>query len=113
MSATSGSATIAPDVPLATVRSGDFVERVTAQGRIGPPAGSSAKIAFPQPGIVRTIDVHVGQSVQAGETLAELDRAALGAALRAAQADLQATGPDGSSAATVKSAAGTAYRCER
>lgn len=91
-------ATIEPSVPLATVRTGEFVERVVAQGRIGPPAGSSAKIAFQQPGIISSIDVRVGETVRSGEVLAELDRAALGAALRAAQADVQATGPHGGGA---------------
>ena len=79
----------APNVPLATARSGDFVERVAAQGRIGPPAGSSAKIAFAQAGIVRVVDVRVGQTVSGGQPLAELDRAALGAAVGAAQADVR------------------------
>src|ERR1700761_9618813 len=65
----------APDVPLVTVRIGDFAERVVAQGRIGSPAGSTAKIAFPQAGIVQTIDVRAGDVVHAGQRLAVLDRA--------------------------------------
>jgi multidrug efflux pump subunit AcrA (membrane-fusion protein) len=81
-----------PSVPLALAHIGEFVERVDAQGRIGPPAGSSAKVSFAQAGIVRIVDVRVGQSVSAGTALAELDRAALGAAMRAAQADVQASG---------------------
>jgi multidrug efflux pump subunit AcrA (membrane-fusion protein) len=98
-------ASSAPDVPLAVARVGDFVERVEAQGRIGPPAGSSAKVAFAQAGIVQVVDVHVGQSVSAGEPLAELDRSGLAAAVRAAQADVLATGANAAgSAATVQSA---------
>jgi multidrug efflux pump subunit AcrA (membrane-fusion protein) len=96
---------VAPAVPLAVARIGDFAERVDAQGRIGPPAGSSAKVAFAQPGIVRVVDVRVGQAVSAGQTLAELDRASMNAAVRAAQADVEATGPNtGGNIATVQSA---------
>ena len=76
-----------PSVSLVTARLGDFVERVDAQGRIGPPAGSSAKLAFAQAGIVQSIDVRVGESVRAGQAVAELDRAALGAAVAQAEAD--------------------------
>ena len=100
------SAAAAPNVPLTVARAGDFVERVEAQGRVGPPAGSSAKIAFAQAGIVRVIDVSVGEAVRAGQPLAELDRASLGAAVQAAQADVQATGAGATAtAATVQSAA--------
>ncbi len=83
----------APSVPLVTVRTGDFVDRVEVQGRVGPPAGSSAKLAFAQAGIIRAIDVSVGETVTAGQTLAELDRASLGATVRGAQADAQGANP--------------------
>ena len=83
-------ATAAPSVGIAVVRQGDFAGRVTAQGRVGPPAGSSAKVAFPEAGIVRTIDVRVGDSVAAGTPLAELDRSSLGASVSQAQADAAA-----------------------
>ena len=78
-----------PSVSLVTARLGDFVERVDAQGRIGPPAGSSAKLAFAQAGIVQSVDVRVGETVHAGQAVAELDRAALRAAVAQAQADAQ------------------------
>lgn len=80
----------APSVGTAVATTGEFAARVTAQGRIGPPAGSSAKVAFPEPGIVRSVDVRVGDSVVAGAPLAELDRAALGVSVRQAQADAAA-----------------------
>ena len=104
---TADSAAAAPNVPITEARAGDFIERVEAQGRVGPPAGSSAKIAFAQAGIVRVIDVSVGEAVRAGQTLAELDRASLGAALQAARADVQATGSSATAAdaASVQSAA--------
>lgn len=96
----------APDVPLAVARFGTFVERVEAQGRVGPPAGSSAKLGFPQAGILQTVDVRVGQTVAAGQPLAELDRATLGAAVSAAQADVISSGVGaGGADAAVQSAA--------
>lgn len=103
--ATTADDAVAPNVPLVAARLGDFVERVDAQGRVGPPAGSSARIAFAQSGIVRVVDVRVGQTVSAGQALAELDRAGMYAAVRAAQADVEATGASaGGSIATVQSA---------
>jgi multidrug efflux pump subunit AcrA (membrane-fusion protein) len=83
-------AAAAPNVPLAVARLGDFEQRVSVQGRVGAPAGSSAKLAFAQAGILRTVDVRVGQSVAAGEVLAELDRGVLGAAVISAQGDASA-----------------------
>ncbi|GAC1308304.1 MAG: hypothetical protein NVSMB21_13410 [Vulcanimicrobiaceae bacterium] len=79
-----------PNVPLATAHRGDFIERVEAQGRIGPPAGSSAKLAFAQAGILATVLVRVGETVRAGAIVAELDRASLAAAVSQAAADAAA-----------------------
>ncbi len=76
-----------PNVTLFVARSGAVDERIEAAGRVGPPAGSSAKIAFAQAGILRTVAVRVGDRVSAGESLAVLDRAALGAAVQQAHAD--------------------------
>lgn len=84
---------VAPNVPLVTAREGTFVERVEAHGRIGPPSGSSAKLAFAQAGILRAIDVQVGQTVAIGQQLAELDRAALAATLAEARADANLSDP--------------------
>ena len=88
--ATAGTA--APSVALAVARAGTFVRRVELQGRIGAPAGNSAKVSFAQAGMLRMIDVAIGQHVSAGQPLAELDRSALSASLAAAQADTQAAG---------------------
>lgn len=76
-----------PSVRLATAHSGHFIERVDAQGKIGPPAGSSAKLAFAQAGILAVIDVRIGETVRAGQIVAELDRSSLSAAVAQAQAD--------------------------
>lgn len=104
--ATSTAGNAASTTPLAAAAIGTFVERVTVQGRVGPPAGSSAKVAFAQPGILRSIDVHVGEPVSAGDVLAELDRAALRASVQSAQADVLAAGmsADSGSIASVQSA---------
>lgn len=90
VNAASDAGSSAPDVPLATARTGVFAEHVTAQGRVGPPAGSGAKIAFAQAGILRSIDARVGGRVHAGDTVAELDRASFAAAVRSATGDAAA-----------------------
>jgi multidrug resistance efflux pump len=77
----------APSVKTVAARSGEYLDRIAVAGRVGAPAGSSAKIAFAQPGIVASIDVHVGDAVAAGQTLATLDRSTLAASLAQAQAD--------------------------
>jgi RND family efflux transporter MFP subunit len=70
-------ASTAPAVSLATVRFGTLVTHVYAQGRVGAPAGGDAKLSFAGSGILARVDVHVGQSVVAGEPLAELDPSGL------------------------------------
>ena len=77
-------------IPLATAREGTFQVRVRAQGRIGPPAGSSARIAFAEAGTIRSIDVRVGDTVTAGQPLAELRRTGFALGVAAARADAAA-----------------------
>jgi RND family efflux transporter MFP subunit len=79
-----------PSVPLVNARTGTFDVRVTAQGHVGPPAGSSAKVAFAEPGIVGTIDVHVGDRVSAGQPVAELRSESFAIGFRQAAADSSA-----------------------
>lgn len=79
-----------PSVPIVSARTGTFNLRVTAQGRVGPPAGSSAKVAFAVPGIVGTIDVHVGDRVAAGQPVAELRTEPFTIGLQQATADSSA-----------------------
>jgi HlyD family secretion protein len=78
----------APSVPLATARFGTFVSHVQAQGRVGAPSGGDAKLSFAGSGILARVDVHVGENVAAGQTLAELDTSGL--AIDAAQASADA-----------------------
>lgn len=79
-----------PSVSVVTARSGMFDVRVLAQGRIGSPAGSASSLGFAVPGIIRSIDVRVGQRVAAGEALARLDDTSFVLAVQQAQGDAEA-----------------------
>ncbi|GAC1387894.1 MAG: efflux RND transporter periplasmic adaptor subunit [Vulcanimicrobiaceae bacterium] len=76
-----------PGVSLATVRYGAYEERVTVTGRVGAPAGAQTKPAFAIAGVLASIDVHVGESVHAGQPLARLDTSGLSIAAEQAQAE--------------------------
>lgn len=78
----------APAVPLATVRLGTYAVVLNESGYVGAPAGTTTQVAFANPGILRTLDVSVGDRVSAGEALAALDTRAV--ALEAAQARAEA-----------------------
>lgn len=86
--ARSAQTSVATAVSLATVRYGTFDAKITATGHVGAPAGTQAKVAFPLPGIINSIDVKVGQHVSAGQPLARLDTTGL--AISAAQAQAEA-----------------------
>lgn len=75
-------------VRLAVARTGGIEVTVPAFGRLGPSAGTQAKLSFTVPGRIASIDVHVGESVVAGEALAVLDTTTY--ALAAQQASAQA-----------------------
>ena len=101
---TNANAPAAPAVSVVVARVGVVAERIAAQGRVGPPAGSSAKIAFAQSGILARVFVHVGDAVTAGQTVAELDRSALAASLAGARADFQTAGGGGAANPAIGSA---------
>lgn len=71
---------------LATVGLGSVTQTVESSGTVT----SSLKLtpSFPTSGTVRSVDVHVGDTVHKGQTLARLDTAALRAAVDAANAGL-------------------------
>ncbi|MDQ6931868.1 MAG: efflux RND transporter periplasmic adaptor subunit [Candidatus Eremiobacteraeota bacterium] len=77
----------APAVSLATVRYGTFDAKISATGHVGAPAGTQAKVAFPLPGIISSIDVKVGERVYAGQVLARLDTSGLSISAAQAQAE--------------------------
>jgi len=79
-----------PAVTLATVRYGSYEERINVSGRVGAPAGAQTKPAFAIPGVLASIDVHVGQPVSAGQALAQLDTSGLALSARQAAADSSA-----------------------
>lgn len=79
-----------PAVALATASFGTYVEQVTAVGRVGASAGSQTKLSFAEPGILRSIDVRIGERVSQGDALAQLDTGGLALAASQAQADAQA-----------------------
>jgi multidrug resistance efflux pump len=85
---TANDASGAPAVASATARFGAFTSRVHAAGRVGSPAGSESKLSFSGSGIVQSVDVRIGEHVQAGQSLMELDTTGL--ALDARQARLDA-----------------------
>ncbi len=89
-SATAPEKAAAPNVPTVLATYGTFVDRIPAQGRVGPPAGGESKLAFGVSGIVQTIDVHVGEHVVAGEALAQLDRRGFAIDVSVAQSDAAA-----------------------
>lgn len=79
-----------PAVPVATAHYAQYVESVSALGRIGAPAGTAARLAFAEPGILSVVLVHIGERVSAGEPLAQLDSSGLALSAAQSQADAQA-----------------------
>jgi HlyD family secretion protein len=73
---------------LATVEQGTMVKSVVATGKIEPI--TKVEIKSKANGIVERLHVQVGSRVEAGTTLAELDKELLAARLREEQANLQA-----------------------
>lgn len=81
-----------PAVSTSLVHEGRFTEQIPAHGRVGPPAGSGAKLVFAGSGVLRSIDVQVGDAVRAGEALATSNGSAVARAqLAGAEAKMAAT----------------------
>lgn len=89
----------APAVQLATVQFGEYAVVLNESGSIGAPAGTTTQLSFPIAGTVGTIDVHVGERVSAGQTLATLDTRSLSLTAQQAAADAQAAGAQARAAA--------------
>ena len=85
--AASSPAESAPDVPTATAAVAPFEETVSAQGRVGAASGSDAKLVFATSGIVRELFVRVGETVEPGQALAQIDTGGLSYAAQQAAAD--------------------------
>jgi HlyD family secretion protein len=71
----------------ATVSQGDLTISVSGSGSVA--AARTVELPFQQQGTITTVDVHVGDTVKAGQTLATIDPADLQLALQQAQADLK------------------------
>ena len=81
----------APDVDpskLATVEVGTMVKSVVATGKVEPI--TKVEIKSKANGIIKVLTVDVDQPIKAGEVLVELDKEQLAAAVRGAEANLQA-----------------------
>ena len=81
----------APDVDpsrLAVVERGTMVKSVVATGKVEPI--SKIEIKSKANGIIKVLNVDIDRAVNAGDILVELDREQLQAALRGAEANLQA-----------------------
>ncbi|MBV8595264.1 MAG: efflux RND transporter periplasmic adaptor subunit [Candidatus Eremiobacteraeota bacterium] len=83
-------APVQPAVQVARAVEGDLLVRVTAHGRVGPPPGSASALAFAVAGRLESVDVRVGDRVQAGQALAQLDAAPFQLAVSQAGGDAQA-----------------------
>ncbi|HZY97300.1 MAG TPA: efflux RND transporter periplasmic adaptor subunit [Candidatus Cybelea sp.] len=79
-----------PLIPLATVREGRVNQTIALVGRVGPPAGTQTKLAFPVPGSVARVDVALGEHVEKGAALAQLDPTSYALAAAQAQAESHA-----------------------
>jgi HlyD family secretion protein len=80
-----------PDIDparLATVERGTMVKSVVATGKVEPT--TKVEIKSKANGIIEALNVDVDRAVNVGDVLVELDREQLAAALRGAQANLQA-----------------------
>ncbi|HXI31725.1 MAG TPA: biotin/lipoyl-binding protein, partial [Vicinamibacterales bacterium] len=81
----------APDIDparLATVERGTMVKSVVATGKVEPT--TKVEIKSKANGIIEVLNADVDRAVNAGDVLVELDREQLAAALRGAEANLQA-----------------------
>ena len=80
-----------PAVQVARAVVGDLPVRITAHGRVGPPPGSSSSLAFAVAGRHRDRLGHrVGDRVEAGQALAQLDATPFRLAVAQAGGDAQA-----------------------
>ncbi|MBV8637286.1 MAG: efflux RND transporter periplasmic adaptor subunit [Candidatus Eremiobacteraeota bacterium] len=89
----------APSVQLATVRFGEYDVFLNESGSIGAPAGTTTQLSFPIAGTIGSIDVHVGERVSGGATLATLDTRSLSLTAQQAAADAQAANAQARAAA--------------
>ncbi|MFY9720589.1 MAG: efflux RND transporter periplasmic adaptor subunit [Candidatus Cybelea sp.] len=81
---------LAPQVSLATVRQGTVEETISVSGRVGAPAGTQTRLAFAVPGAVQSVDVSLGEHVERGQRLAQLDATPYSLAANQAESEANA-----------------------
>lgn len=79
-----------PSVPVVAARIASVQQTVALAGRVGPAAGTQTKLAFSIAGTVQSIDVRLGDRVDAGAPLARLDPMSYSLAAQEASADASA-----------------------
>jgi HlyD family secretion protein len=77
---------ITPTVSTATITQGDLTIAVTGSGTVA--AARTVDVPFEQGGVVTSVDVKIGDQVEAGQTLAQVDSTALQRELDLARANL-------------------------
>lgn len=82
---------VAADVPTIVVRRGMFTDHLLVHGYVGAPSGSVARLTFAQAGVLKQIQVQIGERVVAGQALAQLDLAPFNASVSQAEADVAST----------------------
>ncbi|MBV9262972.1 MAG: biotin/lipoyl-binding protein, partial [Candidatus Eremiobacteraeota bacterium] len=75
---------------IATVRSGAYAVTLREAGHVGAPAGTTNKATFAVAGILQSVYVHVGEYVQAGTPIAQIDTRALALDAQQSRAEAQA-----------------------
>jgi RND family efflux transporter MFP subunit len=83
-------AALQSQIPLALVRTGSVNQTMALVGRVGSPAGTQTKLAFAIAGSVERVDVALGEHVDAGAALAQLDTTSYALAAQQAQAEANA-----------------------
>ena len=86
--------TAAPNVSIVHATEGTIAVTIPAVGRIGGAAGAQTKLSFPMAGRLASVDVHVGDRVDAGQAVAALDTRSLALSAVAASADARSAAVD-------------------
>jgi cobalt-zinc-cadmium efflux system membrane fusion protein len=94
-----GASSAPSGVPTAIVRESIVEQTIHVSGRVGPAAGPQSKLSFSVPGTVARVDVRLGQRVDAGTPLAQVDATAYELSAQQAGADAQAAAATAAGAA--------------
>lgn len=73
-------ASAATHIQSASVRIGDVVQEIRGEGRVVAAPGGMTQLSFSEAGRIASVNVHIGQRIAAGETVASLDLSTVSAA---------------------------------